>query len=348
MVYDHAEESEFREILDLIPSESVPIQELPAPEPGDEKPVDEETPEYRLLELSLDGDLGQIVGVLDREIPDGAKVEFVFDRFEYRMEPLGENRSKWLGPVPGIEAAAGTLFGWIKVTLDGEVRTSSQRWLDDIGRIRHATRDQKVVRAFRGLARRPSTPKEQDQIISDLALITSSVFGDVSNFPDPIRKRPREVNDEVTEVAAPVDPKQLIRSLDELVSRPLKPVSLAESVSEFSLSGIMRVLFGLYENAASSPEEIEAAIEPELDEDSAGPPHSNELGPASQLETESRPPPKPTPERILKKVRTLLDECSANLRKESFTDQCSARQMVNATVFFSGRFGAGGKRTLAQ
>ena len=183
--------------------------------------------------------------------------------------------------------------------------------------------------SVKNLGRHHST-SEYQKILAELQRIGIALLNDSSLFPDPLsaHKEAKKKDNGIEEKPAPpVDPEQLIRSLDGQ-SKAQEGIRTASGLHGVTLNGVMRALFDL-EDDDPEPPEGEAPYE-----DPAEPPTPG---------GSPTPPPTPKPHQNPKllappntakaKLRKEMDGFIKNLAGSQFAARCTVTQLQQAAAY---------------
>jgi hypothetical protein len=288
----------------------------------DERPG-ESALELILTTLQIEED-GGIVAGLSSDMRNGWEHRLVI---EDQPIPLHRSGAMFVSRAPENLPAGQTAFGYIEaVGPDGRTLRSNRRWIDDL-RILHESASARAIAGVLEQLPRPGSRRDDSRLLADLTRLAHDLSHDMRALQDPFIKTQGQqgAGDENRHVS-PVDPTVLIRNLSEDAVRLSHPVA-GKGMSNMSLSGIFRALFGAGESTDSEHEvsiDEEEAAQTDQDDPVV---ESTPPGPgAEQL-------PRVVEVKDRKRFEKHLDRFMADLRASKFRDNATATQLVQAIAY---------------
>ena len=323
VIYDHPSESEFNEVLARFnPSETEPahvVQTLQPEGPGKQPGI-----QYKVSEASWERVMNELTIVFSKSVPVGASVvaNVSGERAVCHRQINGHVWSTRLAADPS--RARGTVFLGIRITLsDGSELPPQLIWINDLNELRTAARGRGFSENIKNLGRwQPSS--EHMKIVAELQKIGIALLSDTSLFPDPLSRRvaakKETIGEDIPFDAPPVDPEQLIRSIDTQANIATHAHGAYE-LNGITLTGVMRALFEF------TDEEPEASAADDLDDPgSRAPPPPGRHPPV--------PPSAPgPPERARAKLTKDMNDFMRRLGQKEFAGACTVTQMVQALAY---------------
>lgn len=322
-VYDSAEGEKFSPVLELLPEERQKIEKTKNPI---EKEKDESALQpYQLKELLLKRRQGVIEARFNQPLPmDAIAILVSSEDVTIPLEP--KDNSVWLGELPEtVSWSERPNFSCVRIELGSKILWTPLQWVDDIDAINRASQTKQIMSSFGGLTRSRKS-SEHEKVISDLAIISSSLFTESASYNDPQFKRKKKSDDGHLQ-AALVKPEDLVKSLSELdIKKPGKNHSIGSDMP-LSMFGIMQALFEESEPASDGEIEDEAKISKE-DIDEVGEVSEQKI-PHKQKKIHHDPPP----DNYKKRLRELLATFFDNFSSQTFARECTATKMVQAAAY---------------
>jgi len=261
-------------------------------------------------------------------------------------QPLSENAVAVLVGPPGIEVPLiqgdnGLLTGqvneslaWPETTCLAKVRIvvgdvileTPMHWVDDLDAIIRSSQIKPPAEPFKNLSR-SRTNSEHDKVISDLAMISASIFTENAAYRDPPRRRTVDQHNQAGRPVEPVKPEDLVKSLNELQVTGGDFTKATGGGVYLSMNGVLRALFEEVESLA--PPENEAAT-------------SNQGDPGGESEPKENIPVTPPPgqqnrelpaDRHRQKLKDDLNKFFDKFSAEEFCDNCTASKLVQAAAY---------------
>ncbi|MFZ0735327.1 MAG: hypothetical protein WAM79_23625, partial [Candidatus Sulfotelmatobacter sp.] len=266
LVYDHPSRDDFEPILSRIAKETKPAKLTMPPAKVDDEP---KLPAYLLAAITWEKANSEITVFFTKSLPSGAEVTLRICDARVVCRAT-EDGMTWVARMPTqLANTHGTLFGEVSVSfVDGRLWPNQPFWIDDLEELRNSASGREFGSSIRNLSA-PSTTSEQRRIVAELQKIGSALLHDSSSFPDPLPKPARSSDENNAKnqehEAQPIDPDQLIRSLDDQrMQADRMPGALSQH--GVTLMGVIRVLFESDDEGLES-ETIEAPEEETDDED---------------------------------------------------------------------------------
>lgn len=336
--YDHPGREEFKEILEIFENAEVSRPEdILTPK---DNTANEQEPEihFRFVTLEMEPTLARLTAILQPLPPESAKILLKLISGEHAVTiELEQREGAWGGTLPNKEELFSlSLFAKaLIVTSEGSFETPTY-WVDNIEKLRQSFRARNAETAVGNLGGGGKTSHEQRKIIADIQSAASLILGDAEFFADPFIKRTRRDSNKEsdgieTNLVAVVDPKALIKSVNELRRQsPSHRMSEGGQITGLSLGGILGSFFD-FKSYETHDDEVMAAHEMEKEEIKTGSgQQSSGTGP---IRGESPKPPEIMPEGSRAKLNSVLDDFLAELSNKRFAVQCSAKQLTDASAF---------------
>lgn len=248
-----------------------------------------------------------------------------------RCEQLSDRASTWVAEAPDVDGGVGGQFVEIRIHLQSGEVVQRRHWINDLAELRHAARGRRIAEALNDLGVSRSRTERQ-RILAELQRIGVALITDPSEFPDPfVRSQPRENSgkDDGSNAAAPIDPEELIRSLEDLSHGSAAHAS--SSLPGISLLGVLRALFEL--DTAAAEDEVDLDEMPE-DPPAPGSGGSGEDGgePKRSPSPDSEDPPAVS-EREKANLRKQMQQFLESFRAPTFAASCTATQLQQAAAY---------------
>ncbi len=277
---------------------------------------------YPVAGISWERDVSELRISFTQPLPAGVSVTLELGDHDIPCRPASADRRVWFAQGAEPFELHRSVFAAVLVQLEDGTVTRQHHWINDLAELRHASRGRRIVKAFEDLDR-DQTPREQQRMVAELQRISVALLTDPSAFPDPLARsaeEKKEEKDEPEKAAPPIDPEELIRSLEDVPSS--LPGSLpAHSPAALSLTGVMRALFDFAEGHGW---EHDAAEEPEDD-----PGGKSSEPPAKKRRAGKKVPP----EKLRKRLRDQMHHFLEQFRDPSYPESCTATQMVQAAAY---------------
>lgn len=321
LVYEAPAPDTLAVLDDLLAKPTQPLDDVLMGGPDEDEDSRHDRPQLTLITLQVEEDSSLVARVRPALVGSWSCRAIVADQ-SIPLRRLGDG---WIGRAPEVLPAGQTAFGYIEARNDdGRRLTTGRRWVDDLRLLLEPGSARAIGRAL-GKLPRPSSRREDDQLLQDLTRLAHDLMHDAHAVPDPLAGRPTTKDGEdlpQSQSASPVDPAQLIRSLRE-EPLPVMHSSTGSEVTRSSLSGIFRALFGAHhepdEGYEISPEEKEAA--------EAG---NDDEPPQELAEGSERTVTVPVDKRYRDRFERHLDAFVGGLQTASFRESCTATQLVQA------------------
>jgi hypothetical protein len=240
VIYDHCDLSKFAHLFRLDQGEPSKWQDVPLVSQQKEKTNNIQ--HLRLRQLQLRRSTGELTATLDPPPPEGTDVFAVVQSSRVPMHATGAP-STWCGPQPDILDTPETLFGHVELDVAGTIETTNTTWLDDLDHLDEAAGRRLPFDAVGKLSSTmPSAGYKR--LLEDLHLLSETLLCRPAEFPDYAVGKPKK--EKGTEPVIPptaLTAADVLRSLSDISSRPSASQSSGQ-IGNFSLIGIMRILFG--------------------------------------------------------------------------------------------------------
>ncbi len=319
-VHDTANAQDFAAILSSIPENRVAVEKTRSIESATEE---EGAPVYYVKAMHLYRNQGFVDVVLSKPLSEMARVSLI-GAMGIEIELLPSDNGVLSGPVPEtIDWPATTCLAKVKIVANGKILETPLHWIDDMDAITQAAHIKPPAEPFKNLPR-SSTSSEHDKVLSDLAMISTSIFTDTAAYLDPPKRRTSNQPTKGEGVHGPVKPEDLVKSLNDLESKGSDRRG-AGSRMYLSMTGVMRALF----------EEVEASPEP-LGEGMTSNPENPDGEPGTNGSNSNPPEPKPRElpaDRHKKKLREDLDKFFDKFSSKDFARDCTASKLVQAAAY---------------
>ncbi len=324
-VHDTANAQDFAAILSTFPENRVAVEKSRSLESATEEEV---APAYYVKAMHLYRNQGFVDVVLSKPLPEMASANLI-GPMGIEIELLPGDNGVLSGQAPEtIDWPATTCLAKVKIISDGEIFETPLHWLDDMDAITQAAHIKPPSEPFKNLPR-SGTSSEHDKVISDLAMISASIFTDNAAYLDPPKRRTSDKPTKEESVHGPVKPEDLVKSLNDLEAKGSDRPGGAGSGMYLSMTGVMRALF----------EEVEASPEPLSGEGTTSNPENPEGEPDTpDTDGSNTNPPEPKPrdlpaDRHKKKLREDLDKFFDKFSSEKFANECTASKLVQAAAY---------------
>jgi len=323
-VHDTAKAQDFAAILSAIPENRVAVEKTRSIENAKEG---EDAPAYYVKAMHLYRNQGFVDVLLSKPLPEMASASLI-GPMAIEIDLLPSDNGVLSGQTPEtIDWPATTCLAKVKIVSDGEISETPLHWLDDMDAITQAAHIKPPAEPFKNLPR-SSTSSEHDKVISDLAMISASIFTDNAAYQDPPKRRAPNLQTQDESAHVPVKPEDLIKSLNDLDAKSSDRSGGSGSGIYLSMTGVMRALF----------EEVEAPSEP-LGEGKTSNPENPDGEPESPgLNGKCSAPPEPKPrelpaDRHKQRLRDDLDKFFDKFSSEQFANECTASKLVQAAAY---------------
>jgi len=321
-VYDRADANDFAAILSSIPSERVSIERTRQADPPAEDRVG---PEYFAKNISLYRTQGFIDVALNRALPaDTAAQLLCSDGIVIPLETT-ENGNLTGQVLETIPLPQCTCLAKVRIASPTTAFETHLHWIDDIDAITLAAQCKPPAEPFKNLPKSKNA-SEHDKVISDLALISASIFSESAAYRDPPKRRSDKQLDQVGQ-AAPIRPEDLVKSLKDLEgSKENFGLALGGGM-HLSMNGVLRALFEGFETepAPVTPEDPAVSEDPEnqpaLPEKPSLPPPRQEVG--RELPAD----------RHKQRLKGDLEKFFDRFASDQFSVECTASKLVQAAAY---------------
>lgn len=324
-VYDHPSAEDFTDILKLFPKERESVTRVESLKPEKSEPVI--VSPYQLRSIALLRGEGQVEVNFNCSLPEHATVTLIGpDDLSISLFP--KEKHLWGGTIAETNPwPENTPLARIVIETEDEVHQPPVHWVDDLDSINRASQVKQILSSFGGLTR-SKTSSEHEKVVSDLAMVSSSLFTESASFIDPqLRRRPQDDTTSQKQ-SEPVKPEDLIKSLNDLEVKDVGQSTSLGPGMHLSMFGVMRALF---EESESSTDEKEILDEENLsgvDIDEGG--EGAEQKDSSQKKKSHREPP---PDKYKQRLREQMGVFFENFSGDTFSKECTATKMVQASAY---------------
>ncbi len=238
-VHDTAGADDFGEILQSIPEHRVDVDRTRPIEPETEK---EESPGYYVKAIRLYRSQGYVDVYLSKPFPENARV-ILIGPMDIEIPLFLGDSGVLVGQVlETIEWPDTTCLAKVRIVSEEGVFETPLHWLDDMDSIAQAAQIKPPAEPFKNLPC-SRTSSEHDKVISDLAMISASIFTDSAAYLDPPKRRRMDRPAKESGDTGPVRPEDLVKSLNDLESKGAGRPGWAGAGMHLSMTGVMRALF---------------------------------------------------------------------------------------------------------
>ncbi|MDB4285471.1 phospholipase D-like domain-containing protein [bacterium] len=324
-IYDNPKEKEFASILSLFDRKGLKEVSLTG---RDEHDRSEENPKNSIqdiLDITWESTVGRIRVLYGKSIAHDTNVLLNIDGKDHRLDPWDEKRCLW--GRSNIDVGMGvreTLFCTVVVEDKRGRKKGTLHWINDLSELKQSSKIRLFASALVALEQR-QTASEQQRILTQLQRISNALLSENQDFPDAFYRdvKIEEAKNAANQKIEAVDPDRLIKSIQE-VDLEKRSSRHREQRSPITLIGIMRALFelddhskGLEEEECSNGAEVDDTKE-ESKKESKGSPKGRAKWPE---------------DRVRKRLADQVDSFLSNYGKQSFADQCTVMQFIQATAF---------------
>ena len=287
-------------------------------------------PAYPVAAVSWERLIEELRLVFISPLPAGASAYLQIGGDRVRCHPHTGDVRWWARLTADPFAGRGTIFTQVSIIrADGQNLPAQQIWINDLAELRNAARGRLMADSVKNLGRHHST-SEYQKILAELQRIGIALLNDSSLFPDPLsahKDANRKDNGSAEKPAPPVDPEQLIRSLDG-EGKPQEGIPSASGLHGVTLNGVMRALFDLVDDDLE-PSEGEAPYEDPVDPPTPG---SSPTPPPKPKPPQDPNPPAP-PNNAKAKLRKEMHGFIRNLAGTQFATKCTVTQLQQAAAY---------------
>lgn len=323
LVYDSVRPDEFDGLLDIFNAPSLkPEQALSAKGPAAEY-VAKQCP-YDLVGLRWDGSSLTMMALIAPEPPQGTRVALLLgaERIPMHLASM-DGAPGWLCEIAGGLEFAASEFAKVHLDTGKQHWVTDPRWIDHLAELHHSTQAARFLEPIRGLENMASSA-EQRRILDDLQTVAQALFTDFASFRDSGFGKAQGKVEEKEAPAPPVDPSEIIRSLEE--HEELGKTG-GGSTASASITGILRLLFGAERSSGDT-----AANDEDLDEGQI-PDSGSGHGSSNVSPKEDRQKPELVNAKLQARLAVQMESFLANLSDPEFAQKCSATQMIQAVCF---------------
>ena len=319
-IFDKADPTDFKNILDFFPAETLEIPLSSAEvkkEPG-------ELPLYFASSITLRRNEGLIEVGLNRQPSKASSVTlFIDDRLSI---PLRLNSTgKWFSRIDDVPAwPEMTSLAYLTIVDNNETIQTPPHWVNDADAIINAAQTVRITSVFDGLQKSRSS-SEYDRVLNDLASVEAAIFSEKANIAEvrTIVKKMDDVHDS-EKTAAPVTPEDILKSLSEIEIKASRSTGVGSGPIHVSLQGVMKVLFGSEERIQHVDiVEVEGSKTQEEEPPKDTPPRQQ------QREPQKEQPPDKYRQRLRKQLYAFVEK----IHSDEFVATCGPTALVQATAY---------------
>lgn len=325
-IFDVPAREDFEKILELLPQERVSVSKA-VPDKPEEGDLDKQPP-YQIRSIFLQRTLEFIevkfnhvptnTSSINLNMPGGSVIP---------LQPRTDDT--WRGVLTEtMPWPEGTTLAKAELLIDGVSFETPLHWIDDLDAINKASQVKQIMSSFGGLVR-SRTSSEHEKVVSDLAMIKSSLFTENAVFADPQLHRKRiEAGEDQQQESEPVKPEDLVRSLNDLEIKDTGPNISTGHGLNLNLFGIMRALFDEADapnDASIVDAEAQTTKEGEVPQEDNG----KNAEPPKDVNAHQEPPAAKYRQRLLAE----LDDFMQKFSSQKFADECTATKLVQAAAF---------------
>ena len=180
-VHDTAVADDFGEVLQSIPESRVEVDGTRPVEPETEK---EEQPGYYVKAIHLYRNQGFVDVYLSKPLPEST-IAILIGPIDVEIPLFPGDSGVLAGQISEtIEWPETTCLAKLRIVTEGGVSETPLHWIDDMDSITRAAQIKPPAEPFKNLPR-SSISSEHDKVISDLAMISASIFTDSAAYLDP-------------------------------------------------------------------------------------------------------------------------------------------------------------------
>lgn len=324
VIFDRCNAADFTPLFRAAVGDAMPWDQVGLSVPARLDDAGNEAVDHRLRQIQLHRAAGELIVVLDADVPDGMRLHAVVQQSRV---PLRRTAvwNQYRGPMPDLVEGPETLFGYVEWESADGVERTNDIWVDDIDKLSEAAGRHHRFDSVRKLSSL-GISADYKRLLEDLQVLSQTLLSSSEAFPDGAARREKEEKAEATTNAEPVTAGDVIQTLDQL-SSPHGPSATGSAYGgALSLAGIMRLLF------------TEGADASDVDPTAAEHQRSNEEKESEQGEQQNQSEggsdtvddaPSDSQRRLLDQLRQFLDR----LGEPAFASKCSARQLQQAAAF---------------
>jgi hypothetical protein len=270
-----------------------------------------------LLELVISRASAQVWAITDLPIESGATVELEIGGDRIPLQPVPKRNTHWGGPLPEAQSAW-TLFGRLRIRQNSSEILTAFRWINDEEDLQYAVRGRKMSGPIELLSQPVQQESGQRKLVEELIAVAQALFSNAKAFPDPVVVEQRAPTGAREPVQA-ANPDALVRSIAELHAEQHSGAPAYNALG-LPISGVMSVLFDSGFKEVGPPELVD---EPDPPRPRPRPGIPNPPQPSKELPAE----------KFRMKLHKSVDLFLSRLTSATFTDKCTAAQLVQAAAF---------------
>lgn len=324
-VYDNPVKEDFADIMQFFPQEREAVTRVESAKKEEAEQAD--VCPYQLTSVVLQRGLGVVDVQFNQSPPQPALVTLTASTGSSVVALNPKEGALWWGAVNETAPwSEDVTFVRATIHIGDEIHNSPLHWVDDLDAINRSSQTRQIMSSFGGLTR-SKTSSEHEKVISDLALVSSSLFTESASFNDPQPKPRTHLDKAPRPQAEPVKPEDLIKSLNDLGIKESGSQSLGPGM-HLSIFGVMRALFEEAETANDDEGVGEEAVVSGDDMDNIGDDPQEK-----SLHKASLPQHEPPPERYKQRLREQLQTFFAKFASDDFVEGCTATKLVQAAAY---------------
>ncbi len=321
VIYDNVDTSDFRDILERIPSKLQQAKNLQINNVKDVENDELKKPVTRIHRVDYSFD-EMIIKVI---IHSQEKIQSVELEIENKTLTLKYNQDlDMYWNTYRIESdRKQTIFVEVNCFFANGLSQSFKSWINNVEEIEKFKSKRKVIKSIRNF-RLPSTKKEENKIIRDIEIIVKSLLDDIDIYKDRNITRDGRIKKEKSEIE--IDPSKLIYSINQF-SQSDKSRNLTLGYKPFSLKGFFSDIFSRYNIEEDINSEAHIHKDSLLDElkDNNELPETNDNISIDEPEIDK--------EKITQGVAKQIDIILNEIGKSAFYDKCSIGHFFYAISF---------------
>lgn len=323
-IYDSAHADDFEAILSAIPTERLAVER---PRPAEATAAENSAPVFFIKAVHLHRGQGFLDVVLNQSLPEGATATLVGPSdIEIPLLPGGDGLLTAQVPETIVWPQT-TSLAKVQVLSDESLTETPMHWIDDMDAITQASRSKPPAEPFKNLPR-SCTDSEHDKVVSDLAMISATIFSENAAYRDPPRKLKPGQQRPNGKKAEPVKPEDLVKSLNDLDIKRGDLTREAGTGVYLSMNGVMRALFEEVESLVADDDES-ATAPPDDSDDASSPPKIGAAANNRSAQIERKLPTDRHQRRLKEELNSFFDKFST----EEFSEQCTASKLVQAAAY---------------
>jgi hypothetical protein len=332
-VYDSAQSADFKSVLEIFdaktftPAEALPTSPLVVHETETQK-----LPIYRLINLRLRA-AGRIEALIEPRLDAVEEADLILSGASGTVRiKLTAHTDRLIGRIPAdFELGSMTAFAHAELSSAGTRYVTNPRWLDNEAALDRASRTEAPDPNLRDLSRKNLFSTDQQKVMEAVYAVSTQLLGQhgeenpalqsVKGVSTPANAS--EAHDSKEQVARPVDPAAIVRSLKELSLKRRTKDRKQSSVYTGSLESVIAQLFSHDED-----EEIDLSQESWTEETQTDEPEDQEHDKRSE-----QPGIPPTSAETYIRFRDQIELFLRELGQSRFAETCVAKRMVQALAF---------------